>query len=197
MSEGEEAKICKEWIALSPDIVPGDRGSFRHSTRPRYAATHFLGYPFSGYTSAIGCDSPDSELDWPYNDGRACFKPWFYDHGDHLHVDHINRWFLSDPYGQSDTVTSITNQRVRIYAGNCTTSFPNCFNNHEVTGPIYDSSMGDLTVSGQNLVKDIGIRVGNAHALVVVDYTANGWLHINSQPTPVFNSAQEQEEIHL
>lgn len=150
-----------------------------------------------GYTSRVGCDGPDSEPDWIFNDGRVCWRVWYYDHSTHLHVDHVKLSYDPNYYHDSDSITSITGQRVRIYSGLCTTTFPKCYNNGEVTGPIYSSAMPNMTDPSATYTESIGIKGGKPHALVVVDYEANGLWHMICCPSPVNATYYGQEEIHL
>jgi hypothetical protein len=105
----------------------------------------------AGYTSHKGCDGPTLDQKWPFNDGNVCYKHWYYDHGDHLHFDHTVSWFTKNQTGQSDSVSSITNQTVDIYWGNCDLdgdrarrTFPLCYYDGFVHGPVCSYTIPDM-----------------------------------------------------
>lgn len=160
------------------------------------------------------CDGPNSEPDWPLNDGRVCFNTFYYDHtidsSPHLHIDHIKGWFKSNNLGNSDYVTKITNIHVQVFPGNCdnapkgSQSWPAC--DPYVDNAIFDEYVPNMTVAAQDYLTDIGLRTRNAsgvdrsHALVVVDYVA--WGHTYSDPSCVNETGCDvswsgEEESHL
>lgn len=116
------------------------------------------------------CDGPNSEPDWPLNDGRVCFNTFYYDHtidsSPHLHIDHIKGWFKSNNLGNSDYVTKITNIHVQVFPGNCdnapkgSQSWPAC--DPYVDNAIFDEYVPNMTVAAQDYLTDIGLRTRNA-----------------------------------
>ena len=159
---------------------------------PAQAHTWYPADGSGGYTSLPGCDGYGLEGNFPFNDGRVCYRVWYYDHGDHLHIDHINVFFKANVQGGgNDYLVAVRNQDYRVYAGYCSTSFPNCYNNGEVTGPSKSDTLPNVEDPNVTLSRSVEHKVGKPRALVVIDYVVVGVDGYTGQTT----AYAEQEEI--
>lgn len=120
------------------------------------------------------CDNPGS-TGWQLNDGRVCWQVKYYDHGGHLHIDHLRGIQWANPYDKSDELYAVRNIDIRVFKGYCSSNFPKCKNDGEVTGPVWSGSMTNLENSGQAYFRSIEHKVGDNKALVVVDHVPVGF----------------------